>query len=357
MRSILLNSITLRKKAILYSSLITLLFISTGLSLSLGAVHIPVRDVGLSFIQRFGFLQHLEVDELYRGVIQVVRWPRTILGILVGAASGISGAALQAVFRNPLAEPGLIGISAGASLIAASIIAFETVLFTTLGQLLGHYLLAFGAFAGAGLATWIVFRISLHNGKPHIATMLLAGIAINAFAGSLTGLISYLSDEQQLRSITFWMLGSLGGASWEAVWTLLPFVAAAIIILPLMAKPLNAFSLGEQEARQLGQKPDRIKRWVILLATMAVGASVAVAGIIGFIGLLVPHAIRMTIGSDNRMVLPASALLGSVALTVSDLIARTIAIPSEIPIGVVTALLGTPLFLYILIRDKKRITA
>lgn len=345
----------MKKKAFLYIFLGVLLLLSMALSLSLGAVRIPLRDVGLSLVQRFGLLQDLEVDELYRGVIQVVRWPRTILGILVGAASGISGAALQGVFRNPLAEPGLIGISAGASLVAASIIAFETLLFTSLGQLFGHYLLALGAFGGAGLATWLVFRISLHNGKPHIATMLLAGVAINALAGSLTGLISYLSDEQQLRSITFWMLGSLGGASWEAVWTLLPFVAAAVIILPLMAKPLNTFSLGEQEAKQLGQKPEKIKRWVILLSTMAVGASVAVAGIIGFVGLLVPHAIRMTIGSDNRIVLPASALLGSVALTLSDLIARTIAMPSEIPIGVVTALLGTPLFIYILIRDKKKI--
>ncbi len=333
------------------------MLISIALSLSLGAVHIPLRDVALSIVQRFGIFKHLPIDEFYQGIIDVVRWPRAILGLLVGAAAGISGAALQAIFRNPLAEPGLIGISAGASLMAASIIAFETLLFTTLGQLFGHYVLAVGAFGGAGVATWLVFRISLHNGKPHIATMLLAGVAINAFAGSLTGLISYLSDEQQLRSITFWMLGSLGGASWESVYTLLPFVAAATLVLPFMAKSLNTFALGEQEARQLGQRPERIKRWVILLATMAVGASVAVAGIIGFIGLLVPHAIRMTIGSDNRIVLPASALLGSVALTISDLIARTIAIPSEIPIGVVTALLGTPLFLYILIRDKKRITA
>lgn len=187
--------------------------------------------------------------------------------------------------------------------------------------------------------------------------MILAGVAINALAGSLTGLISFASDEQQLRSITFWMLGSLGNASWYTIWTILPFVALALVGLPLLAKALNSFSLGEQEAQQLGQNPQQNKLRVIVLATLAVGATVSVAGIIGFVGLLVPHAVRMVGGSDNRYVLPASALLGSIILTVADLIARTIVAPSEIPIGVVTALLGTPLFLFILIRDKKKFAA
>lgn len=343
------------KRKVIYLLLTVVLFFAAVLSLSFGAFYIPWKDVWLSTAQEFGFLKSSDVDALHSGVMMVVRWPRTLLGILVGAALGISGAGIQAIFRNPLAEPGLIGISAGASLMAAAIIAFETVLFASLGHLLGHYLLAFGAFFGAGLSTWLVYRISLYEGKPHIGTMLLAGIAINALAGSLTGLISFLSDEQQLRSITFWMLGSLGGASWETVWVMLPFVAIAIIGLPLQAKALNTFSLGEQEAQQLGQRPTRVKISVIVLATMAVGAAVSVAGIIGFVGLLVPHAVRMIGGSDNRYVVPASALLGSIILTIADVIARTIAPPSEIPIGVVTALLGTPLFLYILIRDKKKI--
>ncbi|MBL1407257.1 FecCD family ABC transporter permease [Sphingobacterium faecale] len=343
------------KKKIIYVLLVALLAIATLSSLALGAFFIPLREVLLNTVQKFGVCSDLPVDELYSGIIDLVRWPRTLLGILVGAALGISGAAIQSIFRNPLAEPGLIGVSAGASLVAASIIAFETVMFATLGQFLGHYLLAVGAFAGAGVATWLVYRISLYEGKPHIGTMLLAGVAINALAGSLTGLVSFLSDEQQLRSITFWMLGSLGGATWDSVWTLFPFVVAALVGLPMMAKSLNAFALGEQEAQQLGQRPNRIKMLVIVLATMAVGAAVSVSGIIGFVGLLVPHAVRMLGGADNRYVMPASALLGALILTLADLIARTIAMPSEIPIGVVTALLGTPLFLYILIRDKKKI--
>ncbi|MFD2599277.1 FecCD family ABC transporter permease [Sphingobacterium corticis] len=345
------------KRPAIYALLAFALLIAIVLSLSLGAVHIPFSDIAQIIGQKIGIGAYREIDELYIGVMDLVRWPRTLLGILVGAALGISGAAIQAVFRNPLAEPGLIGISAGASLIAASIIAFETLLFVSLGHLFGSYLLAIGAFVGAACATWLVYQISLTNGKPHIGTMLLAGIAINALAGSLTGLISYISDEQQLRTITFWMLGSLGGANWEAVWTILPFVVIALFGLTLLGRALNTFALGEQEARQLGQRPDRVKLLVIVFATMAVGASVSVSGVIGFVGLLVPHGVRMIGGADNRFVLPASAILGAVTLTISDVIARTIAIPSEIPIGVVTSLLGTPVFLYILIRDKKKIVS
>jgi len=335
------------EKRLLYLILIIVLLFTVGFSLSIGAFNIPLGDVCLTMAHKLGFCKNRPVDELYAGVIDLVRWPRTLLGLLAGAALGISGAAIQAIFRNPLAEPGLIGISAGASLVASSIIAFESLLFASLGQLFGHYLLAIGAFAGAGFATWAVYRISLYEGKPHIGTMLLAG--------SLTGLVSFYADEQQLRSITFWMLGSLGGASWNTILTILPFVTFALICLPLMAKSMNTFALGEQEAQQLGQNPNKIKLRIVLVATLAVGATVSVSGIIGFIGLLVPHAVRLMGGADNRFVLPASALLGSIVLTVADLIARTIAVPSEIPIGVVTALLGTPLFLFILIRDKKKI--
>ncbi|WP_437921303.1 FecCD family ABC transporter permease [Sphingobacterium sp. LRF_L2] len=343
------------KNKLIFLALSILLLFAILLSLSFGAFEIPLKEVGLSIAHKFNLFTSIPSDDLYTGVIDLVRWPRTLLGLLVGAALGISGAGIQAVFRNPLAEPGLIGISAGASLLAASVIAFEALLFVSLGQLLGHYLLAIAAFIGAGGATLIVYRISLYDGKPHIGTMILAGVAINALAGSLTGLISFASDEQQLRSITFWMLGSLGGATWTSVFTLLPFVTFVLIGLPMLAKSLNVFSLGEQEAAQLGQRPNRVKVRVIVLATLAVGAAVSVSGIIGFVGLLVPHAVRMIGNSDNRYVLPASALLGSLILTLADLIARTIAVPSEVPIGVVTALLGTPLFLYILIRDKKKI--
>lgn len=339
----------------IYTVILLLLVSAVILSLSWGAMPIPIRDVIVSLLQRMNLCKDVPVDELYAGVIALVRLPRAIMGLLVGASLGISGAAIQAIFRNPLAEPGLIGISAGASFMAALLIAFESALFLAFSDLFGQYLLALGAFSGAGAATWLVYRISLVDGRPHISTMLLAGIAINALAGALTGLISYVADEQQLRTITFWMLGSLGSASWETVIVLLPFVVLTVLGLPFLAKSLNAFALGEQEAHLLGFKPTLVKRLVILFATLAVGASVAMTGVIGFVGLLVPHGIRMLGGADNRYVLPASALLGALTLTVADLLARVVALPAELPIGVVTALLGTPLFLYILIRDKKKI--
>lgn len=315
---------------------------------------IPLNDVLSILTQHLGLHPHAAVDPQYEAVLMVVRLPRLLLGILVGAALGISGAAIQGIFRNPLAEPGLIGISAGASLFSALIIALETALFSVLGEWLGQYLLVAGAFAGAGIAAMLVYQLSKSNGKPNITTMLLAGIAINALAGAMTGLITYLSTEQQLRTITFWMLGSLAGVGWDTLACVAPFILVPVLLLPLLGKELNAFVLGESQADQLGIRTSRVKKRIVLLATLAVGSAVSVSGIIGFVGLLVPHMIRLLGGVDNRYVLPASALLGALVLTVSDMIARVLNPPLELPIGVVTALLGTPVFLYILIKDKKK---
>ncbi|MCX2482257.1 FecCD family ABC transporter permease [Pedobacter sp. MR2016-24] len=343
------------KPTVIYLALTAALFIAVSFSLGMGAMDIPVKEVMLILLKKTGLFSKQEILPQYNAVITIVRLPRVILGILVGAGLGISGAAVQGIFRNPLAEPGLIGISAGASLIAVAIIALEIGLITGLSNLIGYYLLAFGAFSGAGLAAMLVYQISRTDGRSNVATMLLAGIAINAMAGALTGLITYLANEQQLRNITFWMLGSLGGATWETVWALFPFVLIPVIALPFMGKALNAFALGESQADHLGLKINQVKRNVVILSTMAVGASVSVSGIIGFVGLLVPHTVRLVTGVDNKYVLPASALLGALILTLADLIARTVVSPVELPIGVITALLGTPLFLYILIKDKKKL--
>jgi iron complex transport system permease protein len=344
------------RKTTLYILLSAALCMAAAFSLGLGAVKIPVSDVLLILAKKTGFFSNAVVSMQHEGVLNIVRLPRVILGILVGAALGISGAAVQGIFRNPLAEPGLIGISAGASLMAVIVIVLEMALFAGLSNLLGYYLLAFGAFAGAGFAAGLVYQISRTDGKSNVATMLLAGIAINALAGALTGLITYMADDQQLRNITFWMLGSLAGATWETVFAIAPFVLIPVFILPYMGKALNAFALGETQANQLGLRINRVKRNVVILSTMAVGAAVAVSGIIGFVGLLVPHTVRLLIGVDNKYVLPASALMGALMLTLADMLCRTIIAPIELPIGVVTALLGTPLFLYILIKDKKKLT-
>ena len=343
------------KKALIYLFLGTGVLLAAAFSLGMGAMNIPVRDVLLILAKQTGIFTHHHVDEQYTAVLLIVRLPRVVMGLLIGAALGISGAAIQGIFRNPLAEPGLIGISSGASLFAVLIIALEVSLFAGLSNLLGYYLLALGAFAGAGIAAVIVYQISRSDGRPHVATMLLAGIAINALAGALTGLFTYMASDQQLRNITFWLLGSLGGATWQIDLCLLPFVFIPLVFLPLMGKTLNAFALGETQAEQLGLPVNRVKRWVIIFSTMAVGASVAVSGIISFVGLLVPHMVRLIFGVDNRLVLPASALLGALILTLADMIARRLVAPVELPIGVITALLGTPVFLYILIKDKKKI--
>lgn len=333
-----------------------LLLMAVIVSLAVGAMKIPLGQVVLG-LGKLLKLYNGAVDEQFAGVLELVRVPRVLLGVLAGAALGISGAAIQGIFRNPLAEPGLIGISAGASLMSALIINLEMSLLGSLSSWAGYYLLATGAFVGAVIASILVYNISKSGGKPNVATMLLAGIAINALAGALTGLLSFLSDDQQLRSITFWMLGSLAGATWETIGCSAPFILIPLLLLPAQGKQLNAFVLGESQAAQLGIRPQRVKQRVIILSTMAVGAAVAVCGIIGFVGLLVPHIIRLLGGVDNRYVLPASALMGALILTVADMLSRILLPPMELPIGVITALLGTPVFLYILIKDKKKLLA
>lgn len=342
-------------KKILYTCLTLGLFVVVVFSLGLGAMKIPVLDVLTILGNKIGIIDFTVKDDLAENVLLYVRLPRIVLGILVGAALGISGAAVQGIFRNPLAEPGLIGISAGASLFAVLIIAMESLLVVSLSELLGFYLLAFCAFAGAGFAAMLVYQFSKTDGKPNVATMLLAGIAINALAGALTGLLTYTADEQQLRTITFWMLGSLGGANWNMIMSITPFILIPVFVLPIYGKGLNLFAIGEHQAEQIGMNPGKIKNRVVILSTLAVGACVSVTGIIGFVGLLVPHIIRLIGGADHRLVLPASALLGALVLTVSDMLARVVVAPVELPIGVITALLGAPIFLYILYKDKKKI--
>ncbi|MGN8055008.1 FecCD family ABC transporter permease [Pedobacter sp. 22163] len=344
------------KRTVIYTCLSVGLLLSICFSLALGAMRIPIKEVIGTLTQAMGFSIFGSAGHgINEGVIMMIRLPRTLMGVLVGAALGISGAAIQGIFRNPLAEPSLVGISAGASLMAVLIIAFETLLFSSLSQLLGYYLLAFGAFAGAGITAMLVYNLSKINGQANVSTMLLAGIAINAMAGALTGLVTYLADEQKLRSITFWMMGSLGGATWQNVSCLFPFVIIPVIGLPFLAKGLNLFAIGENQVELIGLNPNRIKIMVVVLATMAVGASVAVSGIIGFIGLLIPHLTRLLGGVDHRFVLPVSALMGALVLTLADMVSRLIVQPIELPIGVVTALMGTPIFLYILIKDKKKL--
>jgi iron complex transport system permease protein len=324
------------------------------LSSCIGAVRIAIPEFLSIIAYKTGLSDTVNFKPQQAAVLLNIRLPRVILGVLIGAGLGISGAAIQGLFRNPLAEPGLIGISAGATLFAVIIIVLEVGFFSRLNGVIGFYAISLAAFFGACLTTFLVYRMSSRYGKTEITTLLLSGIAINSLAAGFVGLLTYMATNEQLPAITFWSLGSLGGANWETVSGLLPFVIIPVTILPFLSKSLNALALGDAQALHMGINVVTMKRTIILLATMAVGAAVAVAGIIGFIGLIIPHILRMTFTSDNRLVIPGSAILGAALLTAADMAARTIVAPAELPIGILTALIGTPVFMYIIVTERNK---
>ena len=319
------------------------------LSVSNGAFAIPLAD-SMRILGAFtGFGDASVLDPGQYGVLTEIRVPRTVMAGFVGAGLSVSGALMQGLFRNPLADPGLLGVSSGAALGAALVI----VLGTSLG--LNHiWALPIAAFAGAVISTLAVMKLSSVQGRTIVATMLLAGIAINAIAGAGTGVLVYLADDDQLRDLTFWTLGSFGGSSWGDLQLSLAFVAAPCIACVRLARPLNVILLGEAEAQMLGVNIQRLKYIVVTLVCVVVGTSVALCGMIGFVGLVVPHLCRLMFGPDHRKVLPGSALLGATLLLGADLVSRLVISPAELPIGIVTSVIGGPFFLALLARDRQR---
>lgn len=318
-----------------------------------GAVEISVSEFYAILCHKLGIPNSAAFEPQQEAVLFTLRFPRILAGALVGAALAVSGAAMQGLFRNPLAEPGLVGISSGASLFAVLVIVLGSRLFPAFLAYFGYYALSVAAFAGASVTTIVVYRISVFRGRAVITTLLLAGIAINALSGAFTGLFTYLATDEELRNITFWSLGSLGGATWDTVQVLMPFTLIPLFALPFLAGSLNALSLGEAQAAHMGVNTALTKKLVIVFSTMAVGAAVAMFGIIGFIGLIIPHIIRMIAGARYQVVIPCSALLGAVVLTLADLLARTIVVPAELPIGILTAITGVPVFIYIIFKEKR----
>lgn len=342
-----------RLSFIVLGGLVIGLFIFMVLSIGIGPVSIHPFSVIKILMSKLWL--PLGEDELVQStaIIYGIRLPRLILAVLIGAALAVSGASLQGLFRNPLADPGLIGVSSGAALAAASvIIVIGPALANKISPFLQSALLPVAAFSGGLLATWVVYRISAQQGRTSVSTMLLAGVAINAIAAAGIGYLVFTADDNQIRNLTFWTLGSLGGSVWTAVYVASPFLLLSIIGLPLFSKKMNAMLLGEQEARHLGVNTERIKKIIIVLAALGVGAAVSVSGVIGFIGLVVPHLLRLVIGPDHRFLMPGSVLLGALMLLGSDLIARMIVIPAELPIGVVTSTIGAPFFLWLLMRNR-----
>ena len=285
-------------------------------------------------------------------IVLEIRLPRTLLAMFVGSALAVSGAMMQGMFRNPLADPGLIGVSSGAALAAVLVIAFGHGVAAPVVNALGVHALPVAAFAGGLCVTALLVAMSGGSRPLSTAGLLLAGLAIGALAQAVMGLAAYVSDDRALRDLTLWTLGSLAGASWTKVLAIAPFFLLGGLILPGLVRSLNALLLGEAEAFHLGVDTQRAKYAIVFTTAALVGSAVAVAGIVGFVGIVVPHLTRMLAGPDHRVLIPASALLGAILTITADIIARTIAAPAELPIGIVMAILGAPFFLHLILRSK-----
>jgi iron complex transport system permease protein len=286
-------------------------------------------------------------------VIMDVRLPRTALAALVGSATAIAGAVMQGLFRNPLADPTIVGVSSGAALAAATWFVYGAALAPLIPFAASEYGLPISAFVGGLLVTAILHVLATKDGRTSVVALLLAGIAIAGLTTALTGLLVFVSSEQQLREFTFWTLGSLGGATWTKVGMVLPFAIVLFLAGPVLARGLDALALGEAEAFHLGIPVERLKRIAIIAVAGAIGASVAVSGVIGFFGLIVPHLVRLTIGPGHRMLLPISAFGGAAVLILADIIARVIASPAELPLGIITAAVGAPIMLSLLVQRRR----
>ncbi len=315
---------------------------------------LTVGTVSISWLEALGAIFGNASSAQIDTILFDIRLPRILLAIFVGAVLASTGAVMQGLFRNPLADPSLIGVSSGAS-VGASIMIVTAGGAIQGGALVGLSLVSIGAFVGGFLATLLVYRLASSGMGTSVTTMLLAGIAIGALAGALNSLLSYFSDNDMLRQISLWQMGNLSGASWLKV-SIMGVVAVLLMSLfPRDSKALNALLLGESEARHLGINVQWVKRRLIALTALGVGVSLAVAGLVGFVGLIMPHIIRLMIGPDHRWLIPASGLAGAVLLVIADSLARVVVIPAELPTGILTAILGAPFFVILLMQQRKDI--
>ncbi len=288
-----------------------------------------------------------------RVIVWSLRMPRAALCALVGAALGAGGAASLGLFRNPLADPGLVGVSAGATLGAAACIVVAGPLLATTGPWLRALALPIGAFLAGAATTVLVVRLGGQAGRAATATVLLAGIAVNAFAGAVVGVLSHVASDAELRSFTFWTLGGMTSATWTKVALTAPFVGASLALLLGRARELDVYALGELDARVTGVDVVSLRRAVIVALALGVGAAVAAAGLVGFVGLVIPHVVRLWIGPRHAGLVPASAVAGAALLVASDAVARTALAPAELPVGLITAAIGAPFFLHLLRRQVR----
>ncbi len=326
-----------------------LLVLAGLMALAIGPVTIPAGRV-VEIV--FNALTGQGVPDRDAIIVLDLRLPRLILGAMVGAALGLSGATMQGLFRNPLADPGIVGVSSGAALAAVFSIVMLGGLMPALAPEVNRWTLPIATFVGGLATTALLYAIATRRGMTAVTTLMLAGIAVGALAAALTGYLVFRSNDLQLRTFTFWTLGSLAGATSAKIYAALPFVLAAGAAMPFLARGLNALALGESEAFQLGVNVQTIKRVATVASAALVGAAVSVAGVIGFIGLVVPHLVRLVAGPDHRLLLPASAIGGAALLIFADVFARIMVAPAELPIGILTATFGAPFFLWLLLRER-----
>jgi iron complex transport system permease protein len=333
-----------RQGVVVLLLLALLLVVSCLVSIGVGPTGVGLGDL---WIYLSGDAASLSSQE--RVILEAVRLPRTALGILVGAALAVSGAMMQGLFRNPLADPGIVGVTSGAGLAAVAAIVLGNTVLAPVSLLFGNQFLPLMAFFGALFNTWLLYMIGTRQGRTSTTALILSGIAIGALSLALMGLLIVMADDRQLRDITFWNLGSLGGATFGRVISILPFVAVVLAIIPFVARGLDALILGDAAAFHMGIPVQRLKRVVIIAVAAACGSTVAVAGSIGFVGIVVPHLLRLAMGPSHRFLLPGSALGGAALMLIADSVARTVAAPAELPIGIITALFGAPIFLFLLL--------
>tara|TARA_Y100000768_G_scaffold40323_1_gene26438 strand:- start:1866 stop:2885 length:1020 start_codon:yes stop_codon:yes gene_type:complete len=329
-----------KQRYLLFIFLICLI-VSILLAVTIGSFKISVTDI------LFGNL-----DELGKTILFTIRMPRVMLAAIVGASLAISGACLQGLFRNPLADPGLIGVSAGAALGAAFAIVFSSQFISL--NFLGPYLIPFSAIIGSASVIIILFIITKGFGYDGVTYMLLAGIAVNAIAGVGIGLLTYISDDSELRSLTFWTMGSFGGVTWPLIIPAVVVILFSIIWIIGLSRKLDLIQLGDVEASRLGINIRRVRFGIIISSAVVVGISVALSGMIGFVGLVVPHLVRILGGVNHIFVLLGSAIFGSILMVISDMMCRVIISPAELPVGLITSGLGSPFFLWLIFKMRSK---
>tara|TARA_B100000683_G_scaffold26512_1_gene23975 strand:- start:375 stop:1391 length:1017 start_codon:yes stop_codon:yes gene_type:complete len=329
-----------RQRHLLLTFLISLI-VSALLAVTIGSFKISVFDILLG-----------KLDELGSTILYTIRMPRVMLAAFVGASLAISGACLQGLFRNPLADPGLIGVSAGAALGAAFAIVFSS-RFISL-DFLGPYLIPFSAIIGSASVIIILFVITKGFGYDGVTYMLLAGIAVNAIAGVGIGVLTYISDDSELRSLTFWTMGSFGGVTWPLIMPAIVVILFSIVWIIGLSRKLDLIQLGDVEASRLGINIKKVRFGVIISSAVVVGISVALSGMIGFVGLVVPHLVRILGGVNHLYVLIGSAIFGSILMVISDMMCRVIISPAELPVGLITSGLGSPFFLWLIFKMRTR---